>query len=286
MKKIITVAILSLLSLFAHANEVIYQDKDVDKVSELQKGTWNYFKIDNENISGKFSIRVQDSQNKNDVAILFSKLKDNKKGLVEYPLIAFATDDINICKSCEVKVSFDNKTYETYQLQEFEKNEYKINKTGQFYKKFNQSKEVYIEFPKLGKYQYHFDDVSFDMPTSNWIVFDTIEESLNLPIHMNVLESNQSDGAISIYKTTEQEPMIGILLEDNFKCKKSECVLTVSFDNVKKTFTAFQFQSELMIDDSKTFISLLDTSNIIKITLNGSKLKKSYLFDNSIKDYK
>lgn len=283
MKKIIAMVSLSLLSLFAQANEVNYSDKYIDKISELKNGQWTYFKTEKDGMVGKFSLRKQDSQNKNNIAIVFSRLKNPENGLFEYPFIGFASDEVDLCKSCEIKVSFDNKTYQRYQLQEVSKNTYKINKTGKFYKNFNNSKEVYIEFPNVGIYNYHFADVKFEMPTNNWMVVDTVEESLKLPIHMTVLESNMSDGAISIYQTTDTKPMVGILTDDNIKCEKSACVLNVSFDNSSTTFTAFQYQNELMIDDSAKFISFLNTANTIKVSIKGSKSNKVYVFDNTIK---
>lgn len=285
MKKIIAIASLSFLSLFAQASEVNYSEKYIDKVADLKNGQWNYFKTDQDGMIGKFSSRKQDSQNKNNIAIVFSRLKNKNQGLFEYPFIGFASDEVALCNTCEIKVSFDNKTYENYQLKEVEKNTYKINKTGQFYKKFSQSNEVYIEFPNLGKYNYHFADVNFDMPTTNWMVVDTVEESLNLPIHLNILESNSADGTISIYKTKSIKPMVGVLIDDNFTCPKSACVLNVSLDNNSTTFTAFQYQNELMVDDSEKFISSLNNSNIIKVSIKGSPSNKVFVFDNTIKDY-
>lgn len=292
MKKLIAIATLSILSTITQAQSVqtqtiqeqVYQSKDVEKVSDLPKGQWNYFKLNEGTIAGKIATRVQDSENKSNVAILFSKFKDTEKGLVEYPLIVIATEK-SICKSCDVKVSFDNKTYENYKIQEIESNEYKLANTGKFYKNFSETKEVFIDIPKLGKYQYHYDNLNFDMPKTSWFHFDVVIPDLKVPFKVSTLEENNTEATLSIYTSEDNKKTVGILINDEYQCKANACVLNVTFDNVKKTFSAFQFQSELMIDDSAEFIKMIDKSNTIKMSMKGSKNKKVYTFDNRVKDY-
>ena len=294
MKKIIAIATLSILSAITQAQSIqtqtttqepIYKTTDVEKVSDLVKGQWNYLKLEDDSTVGKMSARLQDSDNKENVAIIFSKFKNTKVGLVEYPIIAIATDKKEICKTCEIKVSFDNKTYQNYKIQEIDKNEYKVSNTGLFYKQFSEAKEVYIEIPKLGKYQYHYDNLNFEMPKTSWLKFDVMIPDLQVPVQVATLEEINADGTLSIYTPEDNKKMVGILVNDSYQCKASSCTLNVSFDNIKKTFTAFQFQSELMIDDSKEFIKLLENSKVVKVAIKGSKNKQSYTFDNSVKDY-
>ena len=109
---------------------------------------------------------------------------------------------------------------------------------------------------------------------------------LQIPVQVATLEESNAGGTLSIYTPEDDKKMVGILLNDTYQCKASACTLNMSFDNVKKTFTAFQFQNELMIDDSKEFLKLLDNAKIVKVAIKGSKNKQSYTFDNSTQDYK
>ena len=123
------------------------------------------------------------------------------------------------------------------------------------------------------------------MPKTSWFHFDVVIPDLKVPFKVSTLEENNTEATLSIYTSEDNKKTVGILINDEYQCKANACVLNVTFDNVKKTFSAFQFQSELMIDDSAEFIKMIDKSNTIKMSIKGSKNKKVYTFDNRVKDY-
>lgn len=61
-----------------HPKNPFYKTTDVEKVSDLVKGQWNYLKLEDDSTVGKMSARLQDSDNKENTLLFSLNLKITK----------------------------------------------------------------------------------------------------------------------------------------------------------------------------------------------------------------
>lgn len=278
------IAVLSLLfisSVVQAQNTLNIMQKD----DNLAYGKWNYINDEDNTMKNEIAGRLDDNKNKNGMALFYTNITYKKVGLddIKYPVIGLISQK-EICKVCSVEFKFKDKK-EKFIITSAEHGTYKVNNTLKFNKMFKEAQSVEFTLPKLGSYKFNYDNLNFDMQSGNWMKFNHEEKDLGLKMTIYNLESEDGTGTLSL-ATSDTLKTFTIRTVEQDKCKE-ECKINVSFDNIKKVYSVFNYEDGMIVsnDNTEEFQKLLDKANTVKISINGIKNAKVHVFDNSIKDY-